>query len=278
MLRHFFSGGENMIYKLLDRIKAFDCVEAIAIAGSRASGNADEKSDYDVYVYYTSAPVPEQERSALYNEFCRYSETGNKYFEYEDNIILNDNIPADIIFRSLDKLCAFLARTVEEYRAANGYTTCFWHNLVTSKIYYDRDGRLKAAQERFDVPYPEKLRENIIRRNADLLSGKMPSYDKQIIKAGSRGDIVSLNHRTAAFLESYFDIIFALNRLTHPGEKKLTEICKRECKLLPADFEKNLNSLFEHLFSDIEKTKNDLAVIVKEMNILLSENGFGTEN
>lgn len=51
------------------------------------------------------------------------------------------------------------------------------------------------------------------------MNGKLPSYDRQIKKAQERGDIVSVNHRITAFLESYFDVIFALNRQTHPGEK-----------------------------------------------------------
>lgn len=265
-----------MINKLLDHFKSYPCVEAIAIGGSRSSGNADAKSDYDIYIYTTDT-LPEEERNALYEEFCSYNETGNKYFEYEDNIVLKDGIPADIIFRSLEPLCNYLERIVEQHKANNGYTTCFWHNLITSKIYFDRNGKLKAAQERFDIPYPEELRKNIITKNYNLLSGKMPSYDKQILKAVSRGDIVSINHRTAAFLESYFDIIFALNKKTHPGEKKLIEICKRDCALLPANFEENIASLFNHLYTDSGKIKDDLAVIIKEMNTLLSQNGFGTE-
>lgn len=54
----------------------------------------------------------------------------------------------------------------------------------------------------------------------DLLTGSLPSYDKQIEKILVRKDIVSINYRVAAFLESYLDIIFAINRLTHPGEKR----------------------------------------------------------
>ena len=38
--------------------------------------------------------------------------------------------------------------------------------------------------------------------------------------------------------------------MTHPGEKRLLSICKKECRILPKNFEKNLNLLFEHMFKD----------------------------
>ena len=57
--------------------------------------------------------------------------------------------------------------------------------------------------------------------------------------AVKRGDIVSSNHRLAAILASYFDIIFAYNRVYHPGEKKLIGYA-HFCKDLPMNMDENI--------------------------------------
>lgn len=49
--------------------------------------------------------------------------------------------------------------------------------------------------------------------------------------------MVSVNHRMAAFVASYFDIVFAINRLPHPGEKRLIQIAKRDCTVIPYNME-----------------------------------------
>jgi len=51
--------------------------------------------------------------------------------------------------------------------------------------------------------------------------GTIHSYEQQIRSAFRRQDRVSLNHRTAAWLASYFDLLFAANRRFNPGEKRL---------------------------------------------------------
>ena len=53
-------------------------------------------------------------------------------------------------------------------------------------------------------------------------------------KAVARGDLVSFNYRVAALLASTFDILFALNRLPHPGEKRLLAFAAQHCPLRPA--------------------------------------------
>jgi len=84
------------------------------------------------------------------------------------------------------------------------------------------------------------------------------SYYEQIEKAVKRNDIVSVNHRIAAFLASYFDVIFAQNELLHPGEKRLIQYVQTHCKILPDNFEQNITKL-------LKQPNTDTLTILKEM-------------
>lgn len=253
--------------QLFRELSALEQVEALALGGSRAGEHFDASSDYDVYLYCT-APVPEEVRRDILSRYCGRMEIGNHFWEYEDNCVLNSGVDIDILYRDLDDFTAGVARVVEEFRPGNGYTTCMWHNLLTCKVLYDRDGSLARARERFDVPYPPQLRTNIMENSWRLLHSSMPAYEGQIKKALKRGDLVSVNHRTAAFLEAYFDFLFALNRVTHPGEKRLVRLCRERCPLLPGRFEENLERLFRDMFRDPAQTAGDLQAILSELEKL----------
>ncbi len=253
-----------MVAHLFAALAALPQVEAIALGGSQAGTQFDETSDYDVYLYCTG-PVPEEVRREILSKYCSYMEIGNRFWELEDNCVLNNGIDIDILYRNLDDFTADVAYVVEGCHGRNGYTTCMWHNLLTCQILYDRDGRLTSAKKRFTIPYPEQLRADILDRNGKLLHNTMPAYDVQIAKAVKRGDLVSINHRTAAFLESYFDFLLALNRVTHPGEKRLMQLCRERCAVLPENFEENLNALFSHLFTAPECIGDDLRTLVTEL-------------
>lgn len=257
-----------MVDQLFAEFSQLPQIEAIALGGSRAGTHFDAKSDYDVYLYCT-APVPEQTRREILSRYCSYMENGNSFWELEDNCTLNNGIDIDILYRNLDDFTADVAAVVEQFQSHNGYTTCMWHNLRTCKILYDGSGRLAAAKARFDVPYPPQLKDSIIARNRKLLTGTLPAYQTQVTKALNRGDLVSINHRISAFLESYFDIIFALNKQTHPGEKRLMTLCRQNCPILPEHFEENLNLLFASMFTDPRQTALALEAIIAEIEKLL---------
>ena len=257
-----------MFEQLISELCALENIEAIALGGSRAGTQYDEKSDYDVYVYCTG-PVEEADRRAILSKYCSILEIGNRFWELEDNGRLKDGVEIDLVYRQLDNFVADVAGVVERFEARNGYTTCMWHNLLNCRILYDRDGRLAAARERFTVPYPEQLQENIIFRNYKLLQSALPAYRTQISKALRRKDFVSMNHRVTAFMESYFDILFALNEQTHPGEKQLLKRCKALCPVLPAQFEENIYSLFFDLYSAPDRVDGDIASIIGQLQRIL---------
>lgn len=235
-------------------------IEAIALGGSRAGTNYDEKSDYDLYIYCTRIPE-ESVRKQILEKYCRYMEIGNSFWELEDDCTLKNDIDIDILYRNIEDFSQMIYSVVNEHIAYNGYTTCMWHNLL--------NGKLKDLQDTYRIPYPDELRRNIIHKNLRLLTENLPSYDMQIKKAVARNDMVSINHRTTAFLESYFDIIFALNRLTHPGEKRIVQYLKEKAEILPDDFEENLKKLFQELYVDSDKALQTLKEMIQALKDII---------
>ena len=255
-----------MVEQLFKELSLLEEVEAIALGGSRAGENYDEKSDYDVYLYINS-PVSEEKRKNILQKFCSYMEIGNSFWEYEDNCVLNNGIEIDILYRDMKDFMKGIERVVAEYHPSNSYTTCMWHNLITCKILYDKNGTLVKYKNKYTINYPKQLKENIIKRQLELIDSSMPAYPNQIKKAILRKDFVSINHRITEFLASYFDLLFAINEITHPGEKRLIQLCKKQCKILPENFEENLNSLFSHMYSEENQSllMNDIENIVNNI-------------
>lgn len=259
-----------MVEQLFKELSLLEEVESIALGGSRAGKNYDEKSDYDVYLYINSA-INEEKRKNILKKFCSYIEIGNSFWEYEDNCVLNDGIEIDILYRDIEDFIKGIERVVVECQPNNSYTTCMWNNLITCKILYDKNGKLEKYKNKYSIDYPKQLKENIIKRQLKLIDSSMPAYPKQIIKAVQRNDFVSINHRITEFLASYFDLLFAINEVTHPGEKRLVQLCKTQCKILPENFEENLELLFSHMFSKKNHSQciEDIENIVKNLKKII---------
>ena len=257
--------SENL-EKIISEFSKLKNVEGILLAGSKAVNTDDKNSDYDVYVY-ASEEISLEYRKNIYDKYCSYMELNNTFWETEDDGILKeDNIPVEIIYRSLEWIQNSLNRTIVKCEADVGYTTCFWYNVKNSIILYDKDGKLKEIQNSCNVEYPEKLKENIIKKNYPLLNKQMPAYYFQIEKAIKRNDIISVNHRVAALLASYFDIIFAENKFLHPGEKKLIKIIKDNRLYIPNNMEENINNILKYSAEDNGKLLNEINVLVDNLD------------
>ncbi len=252
---------ENTLKEIVNAYSKLDQVCAVVLAGSRTSNQSDYLSDYDIYIYADNE-IPVGFRLELAKKYSDKYEIDNRYFETGDEWELRDSgTGLDFMFRCKNWITGTIENVYDKHIALNGYTTCFLHNVKTSEILYDKDNWFLNLQNKIRGPYPEVLKSNIIKRNLMLLSDKKSaSYLEQIEFAVKRNDLISLNHRIAAFFASYFDIIFAMNEIYHPGEKRMIKYAKSHCKILPVDFEENINNLF--------KADNALKIIILKNMII----------
>ncbi|MGA9579370.1 MAG: hypothetical protein WBV90_17300, partial [Terrimicrobiaceae bacterium] len=87
-------------------------------------------------------------------------------------------------------------------------------------------------------------------------------------------DLLSINHRLAAFFASYFDIIFAVNRELHPGEKRLLQFALNGCRLLPENMETDIASILLMASADIIGLPGSISRLLDNLDQLLANDGF----
>lgn len=265
----------KIIEEIINRFSKLPQVEAITLAGSTAFQTEDENSDIDIDVYINS-DIPVFEREIIAKEFADYMEIDNQFWGPGDEWKLRNSEKAiDIIYLDMKWIKDYLEKVVDRHEASVGYTTCFWHNVIDSKIVFDRNGQLSAIQDKYNVKYPKELKENIVAKNYPILKKNMSSYYYQIEKAIKRKDLVSVNHRIAALLASYFDIIFAINEIPHPGEKKLIKIINNKCDKIPFNMEKNIANILNNcmkfdskILEEINELVHNLTELLKRENIV----------
>ena len=234
------------IIKIINEFNSFSQVKAIAIGGSGVSNYADSLSDIDVYVFVED-DIPVEEREKLVKKYSSKYEVGGEYFGAGDEFIVDElGRQLDVMYWNVSWFEDVVKNVWEKHYPSNGYTTCFLYTLKNFDIKYDTNNWLKNLQDKLRSEYPKELQENIIKRNMMLMKDKpFASYYEQIEKAVKRGDEVSINHRISAFMASYFDVLFAKNKLLHSGEKRLVKYALNNFKILPEDFEVNISKLFE---------------------------------
>lgn len=252
-------------------------VEAVCLAGSQRSGSTDSASDIDLYIY-TRAEIPLEIRRQIVERSGGASKAnlGLEYWGPGDEWYnAATGIEVDLVYFDATWMAGQLQRVLVEHQASAGYTTCFWHTVRNSGILHDPRGwfaRLKALSQQ---PYPDQLSRNIITYNHPLLRGVIPAYAHQLEKAVQRGDWVNVNHRLAALLASYFDILFALNRLLHPGEKRLLGFAAINCERQPVGMEEDIELLLSTAADPA--CLGHLTRLLDRLDELLKQEGFAVQ-
>jgi hypothetical protein len=266
---------ERLAHDLALRFQEFPTVEAVAWGGSQASVSGDRLSDIDLYVY-TTASIPLAAREALVADMrssradlnLQLWDPGDEWYDADTGI------EVDVIYWTPDWIENQLDRVWRQHQASLGYTTCFWHTIYHSRCLYDRRGWFEGLQRQSQQPYPEALRQAVIAKNHSVLRRVIPSYASQIEKACRRKDLISINHRVAALLASYFDVVFALNRVLHPGEKRLLEWTLAHCAQVPSGLTEQVAALLQAVGSTDGRVVRQIDTLLDNLDDLLQQQGF----
>jgi hypothetical protein len=233
---------EQILSELVEVISGWPEVVAIAEGESHARGNQDQSSDLDRYIYVHSEVSfvkrsmfidPRSDDATLDN---RIWETGDEWTDRSTGMVV------DLMYRSPDWIEGELARVLDSHEASLGYSTSLWESVRSSTVLFDPTGLYRKLQLHAARPYPEELARAIIEKKYRLLCCCHSAFQKQKLKAASRNDSVSVNHRTRAFLACYFDVLFALNRVPHPGEKRLLGL-SGSLELVPSALRDDIHAL-----------------------------------
>ena len=155
---------------------------------------------------------PRASRKELDNDF--WGETEDYWPERESGV------KVEVAYRGrwvLDALTDMFAHNL----ARLGASTTLWHSVRASRVLYNRNGWFASLQSVADVLYPDALAEAIVRKNLTVLRGSPANLPEQLAQAISRGDAVATHHFVSVILDSYFDVLFALNKMPHPGSKRM---------------------------------------------------------
>ncbi|MDP2813596.1 MAG: DUF4037 domain-containing protein [Erysipelotrichaceae bacterium] len=247
-----------MFNEIVDKLSQLSQVRLMILGGSRATGISDRQSDFDLYVY-CDQPIPLQQRKEILQDYFKYVEFANDFWEEEDDGILLDGFEMEIIYRPHSFIKEQYEKTFIRKEVSYGYSTCMIYNLLRSKILVDKQSDIEWFRNIAQI-YPDDLRKKIILGNASLIYNQMPSLSFQLMKAIRRQDTISVQHRTTEFIALMFDVLFAANRMFHPGEKRLTEALER-MGLIPDHFKEDLKQLV--LIQSV--SKEDAISLVKVM-------------
>jgi len=269
---------QTLLARLRDEFAQLPQVEAVAISGSRTRTDVvpDAFSDIDLYIF-TRVDIPLVVREGIVDRVggAMQVQLDQRFWGLSDQWIdAGTGIHVDLNYFDAQWMEDAVTRVVERHEASLGYTTCFWRTIRQSTLLFDRGTWFADLKARADVAYPEPLRRNIVALNHPVLRSIHTSYAHQIDKAVARNDPVSVNHRVAALLASYFDCVFAASRVGHPGEKRLLELAVASCEWCPVDLVDDVTALLHAAAGEPTAIGQRIVVLLDKLDASLLAAGL----
>jgi hypothetical protein len=208
-------------------------VIAVSLGGSVGSGLADADSDFDFHVFWTDPLASPTEREAhlatIADAGSIIVRPGTASWELEDWFAVDGRL-VELIYVAWRDVEADVASAYDRGLTDAEFTTARLHNYAHGHALHDPTGVLRATQERLNHAYPEATRDLLLRREPERLAMAL----KHLRTAQARRDVLFAQHRRYTVQAIFFNLLFALNRLYHPGEKRLLTHAER-CPIRPAD-------------------------------------------
>ena len=121
------------------------------LAGSAATGLADEWSDYDLYAY-TRGMVPIEFRAELLKPRAARLELHNTFWEWSDEWVDSDGSVFDLMYRSCDAIEVDVEAKLGRGVAALGYSTCLRYSVLQATALFHRRGGSKPSRTASNRP------------------------------------------------------------------------------------------------------------------------------
>ena len=125
------------------------------LAGSTATGLADEESDYDLYAY-TRETVPVEFRARLLKPCCSFR-TAQHLWEWSDEWVEPDGTPFDLMYRSCDAIEADVKPSLAEARPRWATQRAFATRLLQATPVIDRGSWFQTLQDQALPITPERM-------------------------------------------------------------------------------------------------------------------------
>ncbi len=200
----------------------------IAFGGAHAKGVADSASDLDLYVF-AAAIASNEARTQRVVELAdaaprSWSMPGAFTQAGTDFICRGQRV--EVWLRSTGLIEQTLAecergivkQDLVTWTVMGFYNHCALSDLAHMFVLDDADGMLAAWQRRVSV-YPPRLRVSIIEKH--LMAARFWPHNPHYASAVERCDVLYVSGIVQQVVHNLVQVLFALNRVYFPGDKKL---------------------------------------------------------